>query len=109
MTEILPTPLVVLWLAKDAGLLAGTAYIVFCKDQEQSMEVQPTRTAKFSTFLQFATIGTGILLPIYPTLEGTLTSLCYMTGASTVASGLSYVDMHAFHRTTASTSSDPKD
>jgi cardiolipin synthase len=73
-TEILPTPLVGLWFAKDFLLVFGCAAYVRMQSKDASMaydpvstplKVLPTQTSKINTALQFVTLGVGIVYPLY--------------------------------------------
>lgn len=101
----LPTPLVVLWLAKDLVLMSATYFYVAKQTQKgiavvdptrTPLKVQPTFTGKVSTMFQFITLGVGITLPLHAGLDETLTALCWITGGSTIASVLSYMSFSAF-------------
>jgi cardiolipin synthase (CMP-forming) len=104
-TGTLPTPLVALWLVRDAGLTVGT-YLYVARNTSSGqgvmdpwttpLKVNPTVTSKVNTALQFATLSFAILAPLYPGLEMALTTLCWGTGLTTVASGFSYLGYSAF-------------
>jgi cardiolipin synthase len=100
----LATPLVVLWLIKDVGLMTATYMHVSAQTKEGKsvvdplttpLKLEPTVTSKINTGLQFLTLSVGILHPIYQ-MEGALISLSWITGGTTVASCLSYYDYSAF-------------
>jgi cardiolipin synthase (CMP-forming) len=104
-TGTLPTPLVALWLARDTALTVGTyLYVAMNTSSGKAvmdpwttpLKVNPTVTSKVNTALQFATLSLAILAPLYPGLEGALTTLCWGTGLTTVASGISYLGYSAF-------------
>jgi cardiolipin synthase len=100
----LATPLVVLWLIKDVGLMTGTYLHISSQTKEGKnvvdpltvpLKLEPTVTSKINTGLQFLTLSVGILHPIYH-MEGALISLSWITGGTTVASCFSYYDYSAF-------------
>lgn len=101
----LPTPLVALWLMRDVGLSAG-AYLYVASNTESGLSVtdplttplkiNPTLSSKVNTAFQFATLSVGILQPMYPVLSDVLVGLCWLTGATTIASGISYLGYSAF-------------
>jgi phosphatidylglycerophosphate synthase len=100
----LATPLVVLWLIKDVGLMTATYLHVSTQTRKGNivvdpltvpLKVEPTVTSKINTGLQFLTLSVGILHPIYH-MEGALISLSWITGGTTVASCFSYYDYSAF-------------
>lgn len=83
-TEMLPTPLVILWFGKDFLLIFGTAAYIRMKSKDVSMaydpvttplKVLPTKTSKINTALQFATLGVGIVFPLYNIPPEVLTGL----------------------------------
>lgn len=102
---ILPTPLVGLWLGKDVVLVLGSFWYVFGQQRQRprrqkstiipSFQVRPTRISKLNTGLQFITLSVGILHPLVG-LQDVLTILCWTTGATSVASLVSYLDYSAF-------------
>jgi cardiolipin synthase len=103
----LPTPLVALWMARDAALVVGTYYYVakhtprdaaFVVDPLTTpLRVNPTVTSKVNTALQFATLSLGIISPLYPAvIPFYLNGLCWITGGTTIASAWSYLDLSAF-------------
>jgi cardiolipin synthase len=100
--NILPTPLIVLWLARDVGLMVATYTLV--RSQTKSgdwvvdpvttpFQVEPTNISKVNTALQFLTILFGLLQPPldYYIPSGALEGTCWITGATTIASGYSYI------------------
>jgi cardiolipin synthase len=100
----LATPLVVLWLIKDVGLMTATYLHVSAQTREGKnvvdpltvpLKLEPTVTSKINTGLQFLTLSVGIFHPIYH-MEGALISLSWITGGTTVASCFSYYDYSAF-------------
>jgi len=104
-TEMLPTPLVGLWLFKDVTLMTAT-YMYVANNTEKGMDVtdpltvplkvNPTTTSKINTALQFATLSTAIVCPLYSPVNDLLTGLCWVTGGTTIASAFSYVGYSAF-------------
>lgn len=83
-TEILPTPLVALWFAKDFCIvLIGAAYLRSqSKDSATAFDpvtnpvkVLPTQTSKINTALQFITLGVGIVYPLWNIPPPILTGL----------------------------------
>lgn len=83
-TEILPTPLVGLWFAKDFLLIFGCAAYVRTQSKDSSMaydpvttplKVLPTKTSKINTALQFLTLGVGIVYPLSSIPPEVLTGL----------------------------------
>jgi cardiolipin synthase len=103
----LPTPLVALWMVRDVALTAG-AYLYVARNTASGMtvtdplttplKINPTVTSKINTAFQFATLSVGILYPLYPVLSDGLTALCWITGATTCASGFSYLGYSAFSK-----------
>jgi cardiolipin synthase len=98
--DILPTPLIVLWLARDVGLMGATYLLVRSQTKSGNWvvdpvttpyKVEPTNISKVNTALQFVTLFFGLLQPLNYIPSGALESLCWITGATTVASGYSYV------------------
>jgi phosphatidylglycerophosphate synthase len=71
--SILPTPLVVLWLARDVALIYGAASYVRSHSDNAAhaydptvtpLKVNPTMLSKLNTALQFTTVGLGIVSPL---------------------------------------------
>lgn len=102
--SILPSPLVGLWLARDVALTTGAYWHVASQTDADRrvidplttpLKVHPTTVSKINTGLQFATLAVGIVHPIVA-LPEVLEALCWVTGATTIASGLSYVGYSAF-------------
>ena len=101
--EILPSPLILAWASKDFLLLGGTGWYLY---QEQStinlfsnsirtkpLTVTPSTLGKANTGLQFATLAVGILTQVVPhdlLQPVVLQSLCWVTGASSIITTLSY-------------------
>ncbi|GKY91446.1 hypothetical protein MPSEU_000116900 [Mayamaea pseudoterrestris] len=89
--------------------------------RQTTIQVKPTNISKANTALQFLTLGAAIASPLYMGGDGTdvvvttysscwennvlLQSLCWATGLTTVASGLSYLQHDAFQRSSSSSSS----
>jgi cardiolipin synthase len=85
--EVLPTPLVALWLTKDVILVAGTGLYLYqkqgsanffktsVKSTADALQVQPSFLGKANTVLQFATLGVGIVQPLVGATPLVLTSL----------------------------------
>ena len=88
----LPGLLVGIWLGKDMAMVIGT-YRKVSEGYYKPLKVNPTLTSKINTTLQFATLGVGIVHPAFPE---TLDALCWITGATTLASGLGYMQRSAF-------------
>ena len=100
---VLPGPLVSLWFCKDALLLGVGGCFLYQKQgtfnffknstQTKPMTVTPSTLGKANTGLQFATLAAGIMTPVAPPeiLQPiVLESLCWVTGASAIATTLSY-------------------
>jgi phosphatidylglycerophosphate synthase len=71
--EILPTPIVTLWLIRDVALMMGTYIYVrtntgngqwVVNPVTTPLKVEPTTISKINTGLQFLTLSTGMLQPI---------------------------------------------
>mmetsp|Transcript_20780 Transcript_20780/g.29334 ORF Transcript_20780/g.29334 Transcript_20780/m.29334 type:complete len:324 (-) Transcript_20780:37-1008(-) len=102
---ILPSPLVALWFARDIGLLVATYMYVRSNTKTGQrvidpvttpLKVEPTNISKLNTVLQFLTLTVGLMQPIYGIPTEYLAGLCWLTGGTTFASGLSYVGNDAF-------------
>lgn len=83
-SDILPTPLIVLWLGRDVVLMVGTYLMVssstkvgrFVVDPVNTpLKVEPTNISKVNTAFQFLTLGVGMLQPVYGVPPGILESL----------------------------------
>lgn len=110
MNGTLPGELVLLWISRDIALMTGTYFVV--KRQTAAgvivmdpvttpLKVNPTVISKINTGLQFLTLSIGIgIIPvatyIYPNIDQVLVGLCYLTGTTTIVSGLSYIGHSAF-------------
>jgi len=112
----LPTPVVGLWLLKDVVLM--TATVIHVKSNTAKglavadpvttpLKVQPTNISKINTALQFVTLAVGIVHPVAAAAaesallvvvlpEYVLPALCWLTGATTLASLGSYLGHSAF-------------
>jgi len=87
-TEILPLPLVGLWLARDVLLFFGAAAYVRSHSRDATHAFDPLATplkvnssmlSKTNTLLQFVTLGVGIVYPLYTVPpEFVLTGLWYV-------------------------------
>ena len=100
---ILPTPLVFLWASKDFLLLGGMGWYLYQEHRTINffsnsihtipLTVTPSTLGKANTGLQFATLAIGILTPVVPPeylQPFVLQSLCWVTGASSIGTTLSY-------------------
>ncbi|KAG7352174.1 CDP-alcohol phosphatidyltransferase [Nitzschia inconspicua] len=119
--NILPTPLIVLWATKDVLLLSGTAW--YLQQQQRTINflsnsiatkpltVTPSLLGKVNTGLQFTTLFVGIVTPVVSSTAMppiVLQSLCYVTGATTIGSVLSYSGGAGVKLITTSTNDDTK-
>ena len=82
--DILPTPLMVLWLGRDIGLMAATYLYVRAETKSGGfivdpgttpLKVEPTTVSKVNTAFQFLTLLVGLLQPMYDIPPGTLDAL----------------------------------
>ena len=112
--DILPLWSSVLWLGRDV-LLVGMSYKMnaiaargrghnVADPSRTPLKVTPTFLSKVNTVFQFGTIGIGLCLGYMDNINcvihvtgldhtiGLMNGLSFMTGATTVLSGLSYVD-----------------
>jgi cardiolipin synthase len=95
---VLPGPLVFLWGSKDFFLLGGMGWYIYREQRtinffSNSMTVTPSTLGKANTGLQFATLAIGIVAPVVPPEllhPIVLQSLCWVTGASSIITTLSY-------------------
>jgi len=100
---ILPGPLVFLWGSKDFILLGGMGWYLYREHRTinffsnsihtKPLTVTPSTLGKANTGLQFATLAIGIVAPVVPPelLQAVvLQSLCWVTGASSIITTLSY-------------------
>jgi phosphatidylglycerophosphate synthase len=106
----LPAALVSVFMLRDIALVYGTYSFVRDSTKEgdavldpatTALKVNPTMLSKINTGLQFATISLGVgIVPftaLYPSIASdVLNSLCWITGATTVGSGISYINYSAF-------------
>jgi cardiolipin synthase (CMP-forming) len=106
----LPVALVSLFMIRDVALVYGTYAFVRDSTKEGDnildptttpLKVNPTMLSKINTGLQFATISIGVgiepLTALYPNVvPDILTSLCWITGTTTILSGFSYSVYSAF-------------
>lgn len=112
---ILPTPLVVVWAAKDLILLGGTGWYLYQEQRTvnffsnsvatKPLMVTPTTLGKANTVLQFATLALGIVSPVagpdvLPLIV--LQSLCWVSGFTTVGSVFSYMGKSGIKTTMSS-------
>lgn len=83
--DILPTPLICLWLARDVGLMAATYLYVRSETKSGNwvvdpvttpFKVEPTNISKVNTAFQFLTLSAGLLQPVYDI--GVLETLWYV-------------------------------
>lgn len=73
---VLPTPLVIVWVTKDAMLLSGTAWSLYKKNgsisiltnsvANEPLKVTPSMIAKINTTLQFSTLVVALMSPVVP-------------------------------------------
>lgn len=98
--SILPAPLVFLWLTRDLGLIVGTYQMAsqmkrpgdaLFDPSRTALKVEPTTVGKLNTVLQFGTIAMGISQPVFEFSPDLLFGLCWVTGATTIGSALSYL------------------
>jgi len=103
---ILPAPLIFLWASKDIILLGGMGWFLYREQRTinffsnsihtKPLTVTPSILGKANTGLQFATLTVGILTPAVP-LEFlqpvVLQTLCWVTGASSIITTLSYASV----------------
>ena len=100
---VLPTPLTVLWASKDFMLLGGMGWYLYREQRTinffsnsthmKPLTVTPSTLGKVNTGLQFATLAVGILTPVVSVeilQPVVLQSLCWVTGATSVTTTLSY-------------------
>jgi phosphatidylglycerophosphate synthase len=83
--DILPTPLICLWLARDVGLMVATYLYVRSETKSGNwvvdpmttpFKVEPTKISKVNTSFQFLTLIFGLLQPVYDI--GILETLWYV-------------------------------
>jgi cardiolipin synthase len=100
-SDILPTPLIVLWFGRDVALMGATYLLVKSETKSDGrfvvdpvntpLKVEPTNISKINTVFQFLTLGVGMLQPVCGVPPGVLETLCWITGGTTIASAYSYV------------------
>jgi len=100
---IMPAPLILLWASKDFILLGGMGWYLY-QDQRtinffsnsihtKPLTVTPSTLGKANTGLQFATLAIAIVTTVVPPeflQPVVLQSLCWVTGASSIITTLSY-------------------
>ncbi|XP_071453887.1 probable cardiolipin synthase (CMP-forming) isoform X2 [Hetaerina americana] len=103
-TGLIPVPLTALIIARDMLLLSAGFYIRYLSLPPPrtlnryfnmtlpTAELAPTFISKVNTAVQLTLVGTTLAAPVFgyidhPLLQG----LCWLTAATTVISGLSYV------------------
>ncbi|XP_013414580.1 probable cardiolipin synthase (CMP-forming) [Lingula anatina] len=102
--DLLPFPLAALIIGRDVALLTGGIYIRYrmlpppktlsriFNPSLSSHNVNPTALSKFNTFCQISLIAGTLGAPIFNYVDHTvLHGMWYVTGATTLLSGLSYV------------------
>lgn len=104
---LFPVPLAALVIGRDAALLGGSflyRYLTkpsdvrfFATTGEGVMEVKPTTASKVNTVLQMSIMGFALTkaafgVPDQPSFD----AMCWVVGGTTVLSGLSYINLHAF-------------
>ena len=99
-TALLPGPLVGIWLARDVGLIVTSFVFVanrtkggesVINPETTPLKVQPSTISKVNTILQFLTISGGMAQPLIGLDPNIVLGLCWITGGTTVLSGLGYV------------------
>jgi len=97
--ELLPFELVVLWFVRDTLLIGFTAsYLLRNNNKDSIVQTEPTGISKVNTALQFLTIASAMTqsIFIYQYSDIILTTLCWTTAGTTIASGYSYLGYTAF-------------
>jgi cardiolipin synthase len=74
--DILPTPLICLWLARDVGLM-GAAWYLYA-GSITTIQVEPTTISKANTALQFLTLYVALLQPLHYIPPGALEAVWYV-------------------------------
>jgi cardiolipin synthase len=84
-SDILPTPLIVLWFGRDVALMGATYLLVKSETKSDGrfvvdpvntpLKVEPTNISKINTVFQFLTLGVGMLQPVYGVPPGLLETL----------------------------------
>lgn len=99
-TALLPGPLVGIWLARDVGLIVTSFVFVanrtkggesVINPETTPLKVQPSTISKVNTILQFLTISGGMAQPLIGLDPNIVLGLCWITGGTTVLSGLGYI------------------
>jgi len=99
-TALLPGPMVGIWLARDVGLIATSFVFVANRTKGDEfvmnpsttpLKVQPSMISKVNTVLQFLTISSGMAQPLLELEPSIVLGLCWITGGTTILSGLGYV------------------
>ncbi|XP_011306535.1 probable cardiolipin synthase [Fopius arisanus] len=101
---LIPMPLTVLVLVRDASLIAAASYIRYRSlpapktltryfdPTHATVQLAPTFTSKLNTAVQLSLVASTLAAPVFhfvdhPLLQG----LCYLTAITTVAGGVSYL------------------
>ena len=99
-TALLPGPVVGIWLARDVGLVVTSFAFVANRTKggesvinpsTTPLKVQPSTISKVNTVLQFLTISSGMAQPLLGLEPSIVLGLCWITGGTTILSGLGYV------------------
>ena len=99
-TALLPGPLVGIWLARDVGLIVTSFVFVanrtkggesVINPETTPLKVQPSTISKVNTIFQFLTISGGMAQPLIGLDPNIVLGLCWITGGTTVLSGLGYI------------------
>lgn len=99
-TALLPGPLVGIWLARDVGLIVTSFVFVanrtkggesVINPETTPLKVQPSTISKVNTVLQFCTISGGMAQPLVGLDPNIVLGLCWITGGTTILSGLGYI------------------
>jgi len=101
---LIPVPLTVLIVTRDASLIAAGFVMRFISLEPPrtlaryfdattpSVRMKPTVLSKFNTFVQLSLVGLSLSAPIFDFVDHPgLHALWYLTAGTTVASGLGYV------------------
>ena len=99
--------LVGLWLVRETLLIGFTASYLLRNTKDSIVQTEPTGISKVNTVLQFLTIASAMTksLFIYQYSDIMLTTLCWTTAGTTIASGYSYLGYTAFSPFVPSTKS----
>ena len=99
---LLPTALVALIVGRDMGLVAGGFWMravskpagvpFFDTRQASALKVTPSLVSKFNTLFQVGVLFFALTNAAWPGVpgEGALTAMCWLTGATTFATGVDY-------------------